>query len=193
MVGGRFRLALDGGEVRILGSEFTAPVEISGPPADVKSGVKVQVVGNSGKVRDQELSPGFSAGLRLVRVPNTLVRGNWINGGKVEFEDCGTLKFDGNTVIAQEVRFRQTAPGGFGKTSITKCDFHKGEIVFEVPRVAKADRVVCDKCWFGGLTDEDEILQQVIKDGTRDEGCGARVLFRKINERPLGIGGTPVR
>jgi hypothetical protein len=51
--------------------------------------------------------------------------------------------------------------------------------------------VILEKCWFAGLTDDDEILGKMVQDGTGDEECGVKVVLRKTNERPLEIGGSP--
>jgi hypothetical protein len=51
------------------------------------------------------------------------------------------------------------------------------------------DKIPVDKCWFQGRTKEKEILGRDIKDGHTDETSGAFVVFRKINERELKLGG----
>jgi hypothetical protein len=157
--------------------------------------VKIRVLNCSGNDKQEkiELNRGFYAGLQISRAPDVLVRGNWLTGGAYEFEDCGELMFDGNTLVsARHISVRQTKSGGFKRTTITKCDFYDVQLRLEAPTADTPDKVVIDKCWFSGIEDPEEILAHAVKDGTTDQSSGARAHFRKINKRPLCIGGEPV-
>jgi hypothetical protein len=182
------------GRIRILTSEFRGPVLIKGAP-DGKSGSKVKIDINHccGKDTDKQLDlkAGFFAGLRIERAPSVLLRGSWLTGGSYEFEDCEKLTFDGNTVVMAQTAFRQTSAGKFRRTKVTKCDFHDGKVTFHAPAGSRADKVIVEKCWFAGMTDDDDIRAKMVQDGTGNEECGVKVVLRKTNERPLGIGGSP--
>lgn len=188
-------LAFRDGRIRILTSEFRAPVTLKGVPPEGKSGshVKIDVNHCCGKDREQgvELRAGFHRGLKVEAVPDVLVRGSWLANAKYEFEDCARLTFDGNTLVGSHAAFRQTSAGGFRRTKITKCDFHDGRITFHAPPGPRQDKVILDKCWFAGKTDPDDILGSMVQDGTGDPACGVKVVLRKTNERPLEIGGSP--
>jgi hypothetical protein len=194
VVDGSIRVNFYDGEIRFLNSEFKGSVELNGVPWKGKdaSAVEVQILDCSGRDDKLDINPGIRGGLVIASVPDVTVRGSWIDGARTEFVDCRTVKFDGNTVLGGITCFRQTASGNFKRTKISKCDFYEGRVVLEAPRDGK-DKVVVDKCWFRGLTRKSDILQQALSDGTTDEKSGANALFRKINERPLGIGGIPVR
>lgn len=197
-IDGPVSLAFGRGEIRLLHSEFRQQVTLDGAPCSGQalSNVKVRIL-NCSRGTDREeiqLIAGFYGGLRVTRAPDVLVRANWLTGGAYEFEDCAELMFDGNTVVdAKHVGLRQTAAGGFKRTQLMKSDFHGVELRLDAPKAEPPDKVVIDKCWFGGLEDQKRILAEVVRDGTRDETSGARALFRKINKAPLGIGGTPQR
>jgi hypothetical protein len=195
-IDGPVRLTFGDGEIRLMQAEFRGLVTLIGTPrrGESESNVKIRLLNCSPNpdLKDIELDSGFWNGLNVSRAPDVLVRANWMTGGPYDFEDCRTLTFDGNTLVSADyVRFRQTNPGGFKNTRVMKCDFHGVEVRLEAPKCETPDKVVVDKCWFGGLERPEEILQQAVRDGARDEACGVRALFRKINKRPLGIGGTP--
>jgi hypothetical protein len=197
-VAGEVKLAFGHGEIRLMQSEFQGPVTLVGTPrkGEAESNVKIRILNcTRGTDRKEiQLNAGFYGGLQVSRAPDVLVRANWLTGGAYEFEDCAELMFDGNTVVsADHVGFRQTKPGGFKRTQVMKSDFHGVEVRLEAPKAETPDKVVIDKCWFGGLEDEKRILEEFVRDGSRDEASGARALFRKINKSPLGIGGTPAR
>jgi len=183
------------GRIRILTSEFRGPVTLRGVPPAGKSGSRVKIDINHCCSKDRQsgvdLRAGFHSGLNIERVPQVLVRGCWLANGKYEFEDCGKLTFDGNTLAASQTEFRQTSAGRFRRTKITKCDFHDGKVKFIAPAGPKADKVILEKCWFAGMTDPTDIRSKMVHDGTGDPECGVTAVFRKTNERPLGIGGSP--
>jgi hypothetical protein len=194
---GPVSLAFGHGEIRLLQSEFQGPVTLVGLPGkgEEQADVKIRILNCTGKDTQKkiELNGGFYAGLQVSRAPDVVVRANWLTGGPYEFEDCSELMFDGNTLVsADHVSVRQTKSGCFKRTMISKCDFYGVQLRLEAPTSDSPDKVVIDKCWFSGLDDPDRILEEAVKDGTTDQSSGARALFRKINKRPLCIGGEPV-
>jgi hypothetical protein len=139
--------------------------------------------------RRTKLRGGFFGGLRVARARDVDVRANRLATRSCEFEDCVALTFDGNAVM-RSMRFRQTKPGGFCRTRVTKCDFYGGPVVFEAPKAAKPDKVRLDKCWFDSITDPEKILQWRVWDCRRDnKACNVKVVLTRIHKRPLGIGG----
>ena len=174
-------LRLTKGEITILNSRTKGAVTLAGVPEAGKTRAVVKALVNCCNVDRDFHAEG---------IPSLVVRGCGIYGNTVVFKDCEELAFDANVVKAPSIVFEQSKPGGFRKTMLQKSDFHGVQLIFKVPREDKAtDRIPVDKCWFQGRTKKDEILGKDIKDGHTDETTGAFVVFRKINERELKLGG----
>jgi hypothetical protein len=175
-------LRLTKGEVTVLNSRVKSPVRLVAVDEEGKARPVVRALVNGCNL-DREL--------QAEGIPSLVVRGCGLYGSSVVFKDCEDLTFDANVVRGPSVLFEQSKAGGFRKTILQKSDFHGVQIVFRVPREEKqTDRIPVDKCWFQGRTKKDEILGRDIKDGHTDETTGAFVVFRKINERELKLGGT---
>lgn len=168
-------------EVTILNSRTKGPVKLIGIPEEGKERSVVKVFVNT-----CNLDRDFHA----EALSSVVVRACAIYGTSVRFKDCEALTFDGNVVGSPSILFEQSEVGGFQKTKLQKSDFHGGQLVFKCPREeAKKDKIPVDKCWFQGRTKESEILGKDIRDGHTDETTGAFIVFRKINERELKLGG----
>ncbi|MFI5402128.1 MAG: hypothetical protein ACHQ1G_04260 [Planctomycetota bacterium] len=173
-------LKLSKGEVTILNSRTKGAVTLTGVPEPGKDRAVVKAFVNACNVDRDFHADGLS---------DLVVRACAIYGTSIRFKDCAELTFDAN-VVSTGVLFEQSKAGGFKKTKLQKSDFHKGGIVFQVPREgAKKDQIPVDKCWFQGRTKKEEILSKDIRDGHTDEKSGAFVVFLKINERELKLGG----
>ncbi|HEX5135442.1 MAG TPA: hypothetical protein VFY93_00590 [Planctomycetota bacterium] len=198
-VSGPVSLAFGQGEIRLMHSELQGQVTLAGVPREgaAAAPLKIRILNccrGTDRAEEIQLNAGFWSGLAVSRASDVLVRANWLTGGAYDFEDCGELVFDGNTAVsADRVAFRQTKPGGFKRTRVMKSDFYGVEVRLESPKAETADKVVIDKCWFGGTEDPQKVLEAAVRDGSRDATSGARAQFRKINKSPLGIGGTPQR
>lgn len=174
-------LRLTKGEVTILNSRTKAPVNLVGVPEAGKERAVFKAFVNGCNVDRDFHADGVS---------DLVVRACAIYGTSVGFKDCDELTFDANIVNSPSIFFEQTRAGGFKKTKLQKSDFHGGQLVFKVPREgAKKDQIPVDKCWFQGRTKKEEILGKDIRDGHTDEKSGAFVVFLKINERELKLGG----
>jgi hypothetical protein len=173
-------LRLNKGEVTILNSRTKGPVKLIGVPLEGNARCSVKAFVNCCNVDRDFHAEGLAS---------VTVRGCAISGNANSFKDCAELTFDGNVVRSPSVVFETTQAGGFKKTIVQKCDFHGGALLLKAPRGSKEDKVPVDKCWFEGRTKKEEILGRDIKDGTTDETSGAFVVFRKINERELKLGG----
>lgn len=173
-------LTLKKGEVTILNSRTKGPVKIVAVPEEGKR-TAVSAFVNACNVDRDFYAEG---------IDSLVVRACLFSGTKIGFKDCAELAFDANIVKSPSILFEQTQPGGFRKTALQKSDFHGCKLVFKVPRAdPKKDNIPCDKCWFQGRTKKEEILGKDIVDGTTDETTGAFIVFRKINERELMLGG----
>jgi hypothetical protein len=174
-------LRLTKGEVTILNSRTKGPVKLVGVPGEGKTRAVVQALVNCCNVDRDLVAEGLS---------ELVVRACAISGNVIGFKDCAVLTFDANVVKSPKVVFEQTEAGGFKKTQVQKSDFHGGALVLKAPRVdPPVDRIPVDKCWFQGRVKEKEILGRDIQDGHTDQTSGAFVVFRKINERELKLGG----
>jgi hypothetical protein len=174
-------LRLRKGEVSILNSRTKGPVKIIGVPEEGKTRAVVSAFINACNV-DRDL--------HVEALSSLVVRACLISGTSIAFKDCETLTFDANIAKSPSILFEQSKPGGFKKTIVQKTDFHGCKLVLKAPRDGtKKDNIPVDKCWFQGRTKEDEILGRDIQDGSTDETTGAYVVFRKINERELMLGG----
>lgn len=174
-------LRLRKGEVTILNSRTKGPVKIVAVPEEGKAQAPVKAFVNACNVDRDFLAEGLDS---------MVMRACLISGTSVAFKDCATLTFDGNIAKGPSILFEQSKPGGFKKTSVQKTDFHGCKLILKAPRDGtKKDNIPCDKCWFQGRTKKDEILGRDIQDGHTDETTGAYVVFRKINERELMLGG----
>jgi hypothetical protein len=124
------------------------------------------------------------------KAKHVVIRGNGIYSPKCSFTDCAELEFDANVVKNPGVLIAQSEAGKLKKTNISKCDFHGSVLTLKAPRDGKKkDKVPVDKCWFMGRTKAKEIVGKDIRDGTVDETSGAYAVMRKINDRPLELGG----
>ncbi|MCK6459219.1 MAG: hypothetical protein L6Q95_04910 [Planctomycetes bacterium] len=174
-------LRLRKGEVTILNSRTKGPVKIVAVPEEGKAQAPVEAFVNACNVDRDFHAEGL---LSMV------MRACLISGNAIAFKDCETLTFDANIAKGPSILFEQSKAGGFKKTIVQKTDFHGCKLVLKAPRDgAKKDNIPVDKCWFQGRTKKDEILGRDIQDGHTDEKTGAYVVFRKINERELMLGG----
>ncbi len=174
-------LRLTKGEVTILNSRTKGPVHLVGVPEAGKERAVFKAFVNSCNVDRDFHADG---------VADLVVRACAISGTKIAFKDCEELTFDANIVQSPTILFEQTRAGGFKKTKLQKTDFHGSVLVFKAPHDgAKKDQIPCDKCWFQGRTRKEEILGKDIRDGHTDETSGAFIVFLKINERELKLGG----
>lgn len=195
---GPINLTFSKGKVRFENAEFRSLVEINGKPSKDSrfafAPLAIRIMNCRGGLSERyKLISGIHAGLRITGAKDVLLRANWMVGGDYEFADCGKLMFDGNTVVECATTFKQSSAGCFKKTRVTKCDFYAGSVTFSAPKAEKRDKVPVDKCWFGGITSTDDVLQNWVLDCSRDPNCNVKVMLRKLNKRPLGIGGTPMR
>lgn len=174
-------LRLRKGEVSILNSRTKGPVKIVAVPEEGRDRAPVEAFVNACNVDRDFLAEGLAS---------MVMRACLISGTSIVFKDCDTLTFDANIAKCPSVLFEQSKAGGFKKTIVQKTDFHGCKLVLKAPRDgAKKDNIPVDKCWFQGRTKKDEILGRDIQDGHTDETTGAYVVFRKINERELMLGG----
>lgn len=174
-------LLLGKGEVTVLNSKIAGPFTLATKALKGKDKPVVKALLNGSNI-ERDL---FITGLNEL-----VIRSCSVTGNAVRFLDCAILTFDGNIVKSPAVIFEQSAAGRFKKTKVGKCDFHATKLYFKAPRNGKKkDKIPCDKCWFGGVTNKKEILASYIVDGTSDEKTGAYIVFRKINKRELKLGG----
>jgi hypothetical protein len=133
----------------------------------------------------------FTAGLSVEGVADVTVRANELGGDMTTFVDCPTLAFDANWVRCRTLEFVQTATGRFGRTSITKCDVQCEKVRLSAPAApGKTESIPCDKCWFGGETNEKAIREKWIVDHDDDPQVSATLNFLKIMEKPLNLAGN---
>ena len=120
------------------------------------------------------------------------VRLTRLAGAAAEFHDCRTLTIDGNKVNASLLAITHSNPGGLTKTKVTKCDVYSEAVEVRSPlkngRVG--DKVVVDRCWFKGVTDQRALRAEVIRDAEDDPENGARLVLRKVSARPNELAGA---
>ncbi|MHC4939338.1 MAG: hypothetical protein ACYTHK_10245 [Planctomycetota bacterium] len=176
-------LRLTKGEVTILGSKISSAILLTGvkEEEDQKKPPPTRVLINGCNVNRDLVVHQFK---------HTVIRAVGIYGTQCKFTDCYELTFDGNEVKGPGVIIEQSKPGRLKKTKISKCDFHGSVLHLNAPRDGKKkDKVPVDKCWFNGRTKVKEIIGRDIRDGSVNEQSGAYVVMRKVNKRPLGLGG----
>ena len=176
-------LRLVKGEVTLLNSSLVGSVALTAVKADPdqKNPPPVRLLVNMCNVNRDFVIEKFK---------HVVIRGNGLHGQTCAFRDCVELTFDANVVKCPGVLIEQSAAGKLKKTKISKSDFHGAVLTLKAPRDGKKkDKVPVDKCWFNGRTKKKEIVGRDIRDGTVDEQSGAYVVMRKINKRPLGLGG----
>ncbi|MHC4955443.1 MAG: hypothetical protein ACYTGZ_16445 [Planctomycetota bacterium] len=174
-------LLLYKGEVTVHASQIKGPVRLVAVPEKGKKKAAVKALFNTSNL-DRDLT--------FLGVNSLVVRACGLAGQQVLFRDCATLTFDANVCKSPSVVMEQTAAGKFKKTKIQKSDFINCKLILKAPRVGKKkDKIPVDKCFFGGRTKKKDILGRDIHDGHTDETSGAFVVFRKINDRALGLGG----
>lgn len=188
--GTRFEIAAMDGKVELQNCHFDEPVKITGAPRSAKSGSNavVQLEGCSGVENGQPR--GMLGGLQARAVKDLLVRNCDLSGAQTSLTDCLKVEFNGNNARSERTVFTQTKYGGFKRTRIGNCDF-RTQLVFEVPADGtKAERVMLDHSWFGGMTSEKDILRSMIHDQRKDSSVGVMCSFSKICPVPLKLAGN---
>ncbi len=177
--------------------------------SSVKAGSTVRIVGavpegapnDDVKLKVRDCS--FTGGLEVLGVRDVTVRINRLLGARSTFQDCEKFDFDGNKVTSKVLEFRQSAQGGFGATTISKCDLYCERIeVYAPANGSRGDTVRMDKCWFkGAVTDEKQLHATVLVDASDTpeppkQGAeqpapnGARIALKNVQERPLELAGA---
>ena len=186
--GTSLELDMTAGSVDLQASIARAPVRFTGlrPSPKKPNGTKVEVLTCKSKKKG-----GLNGGLLVEGMRDVLVRNCDLAGERTAFVDCEKLDFDGNNSRSRLTEFRHSDYGGLKKTKIHNCDFRSPRVVTWTPvkTEGRAERLLMDHCWIGGWTDPDSILAEVIEDSSRDPTSGVRVDFRKLRERPFGLGG----
>lgn len=136
----------------------------------------------------------FTGGLSVEGYSDVTIRTNTLQGAKASFKDCLKLVFDANKVESSVLEIRQSEPGRFKDARMEKCDVYTPRIVLWAPvKQGLNETLVCDKCWFKGVTDEKALRSTVFVDGDDDPKCGVRIRFQKIGEKPLELAGSKNR
>ncbi len=177
------------GKVDMQSSHSDAPLTIHGARKSEKSESKLvfQMMGCKGQENGRPI--GILGGMTCDGVKEILARNNDFGGQTTTFKDCSKVMFDGNNARSNTTEFHQSAYGKFGGTTIKNNDFDS-QIVFNTPsKGGKAERVKLDHNWYRGLTQEDDILREMVVDNRRNAEIGVKAVFEKVCPRPLGLGG----
>jgi len=130
----------------------------------------------------------YEADLSVEGFADTTVRAVVIRGGKATFKDCGKFTFDANRLEVNALEIRYSDSGRFKNAKMEKCDVYRTKILLWAPVQKNLNELlVCDKCWFNGVTDDKKIRETVFTDGDDDPACGVKVKFQKINETKLDL------
>ena len=166
-------LALTGGKVKVMSVTTGPAVRIRG------------VDGEAGRNRVYAMVYGGTlTGLEVENVDDLTVRGALLKGSPLRLRDNRILVFDGNRVEGASLAFEHAEAGLFKGTQVTKCDLLCSTVRFFAPATAgKSDRVILDKCWFGGETNVDAIMK-VVEDRDDDPANNVKVLVKSPTERP---------
>jgi hypothetical protein len=160
------------------------------PPNQTGNRVKLNLMNNC-PAPSGPSNGDFSGGLLVERVNEVICRTNVLGGESVRFVDCGPIDFDANHVTCKSLEFTQATAGRFKGTTITKCDVQCPKIVLAAPSDPKhPEKVVCDKCWFGGETKEKAVRDRFFTDHDDDPNCGVTVDLTRISEKPMGLAGA---
>ena len=88
--------------------------------------------------------------------------------------------------------FRQSEPKSFKGTDIATTDFACDQLVlFQPASLSNPQRLRIEKCWFDGLTDEERIRAEMLRDAGNDPESGVLASLFKPQEQALGFGGRP--
>jgi len=181
--GATLDVTFSGGELNMLNSSFREAVRIRGVPPEGKKATtfKSSILGCFAKLGGQS---GFVGGIHMTGVTKVVFRNNRIRY-PCSFVDCVPLTFDGNKVNADTLKFEHTRPGGFKGFKIQKSDIYASQIILVAAEAGKREIVVFDKCWFKGMERArgKDIEQRLIR------ATNAKIVFRKINSRPLELAG----
>jgi hypothetical protein len=184
-------VTMSGNEVDLQRVYVRAPVRVKAvdPAGQPGNRVKLNLLNNY--TGPTTVEPGALMGGVLVdNVHEVVVRACRIAGEKARFTDCDEVTFDANQVLCSSVEITHSAPGGFAKTSISKCDVRCQSILLFAPAAAgKTEIVSVDKCWFEGETDEKAVRTRFLRDKDDDAKCGVRADVTKLMERPLELAG----
>ena len=180
-----------GNEVDLQRVYVRAPVRVKAVDPEGSPGNRVKLNLLNNYTGPTTIEPGaLMGGIAVHNVDQVVVRACRIGGERASFTDCREVTFDANQVLCQSVEITQSAPGRFGKTSITKCDVRCQQIKLYAPAApGKTEIVPVDKCWFDGETDEAAIRTKYLRDKDDDAKCGVRADLTKPMERPLELAG----
>lgn len=184
-------VTMSGNEVDLQRVYMAAPARVRAvdPPGSPGNRVKLNVL-NCCTATGIGVPGALMGGIVVERVADVTVRGTRICGDTAKFADCGAVEFDGNQVKCATLEFAQSAPGRFGRTSISNCDLLCEKIVVWSPAApGKAESIPCDKCWFDGETNEKTVRDKYLRDKDDDPKCGVTVKLTKLMERPLLLAG----
>lgn len=152
--------------------------------------LRIRGVAPEGKRNRAEASIRTSSlrgGIEITGVEDVTMRGNALRGTTVLFKDVEKLAFDANKVESGTLAFEQSVAGRFRKTKIDKCDLLCATLRVFAPVGEKTrETVVIQKCWFGGVLDEDE-LAEIVQDREDDETNAVKVRIKKPSKRPIGL------
>ena len=174
-----------GGEINFLNSSVHETVHIKGVPPEgkTKTTFKSNILSCFSKMGEQN---GSVSGIHMTGLTKVVFRNNRIRLAS-SFTDCVPLTFDGNKVNSESVTFRHTKPGGFKGFNVQKSDVYSNRLVFEAADGKTREIVTIDKCWFRGLTKKKDIEQKIIA------AKNTKIVWKKINKRPLELGGMADR
>lgn len=174
--GSRVELAVTSGKIKLMTVSSGSPVVLRGVDVGERK-CRAQA-----SIRTCRLN-----GIKIDNFDDVTLRSNLLRSQPLLFTDNRVLMFDSNRVDAGEMTFRATDPKGLKKLKFTKNDLFCLSITFFAPRDGKSrNRVILDKCYFGGTVDTDKIAE-VIKDGEDDDTNGIRALVKKPMKRPHGL------
>ena len=183
--GAKLDVTMERGNLDLSAVTSKAPVRLSfrDPEGARRNSCRVTVRGSS-----------LDGGLFIDNAADLTVRLSSMGGDLSRFTDNDVLTFDGNKVTSKTLSFVQTRNGRFGKTKLQKCDIYSTSLVARSPVGKKtSERISVDKCWFNDRTREKDLRTGLIKDGKDDPENAAVFRFKKINGRPLELGGSRQR
>ncbi len=158
-------------------------------PPGAANKVKANFYNNSSGNGTGPVTGQLAGGLLVEHVATVIARGNVMAGDSVSFQDCGAVTFDENSVRSKKLEFRQSAPGRFHETTMSKCDVMVEKLVAFAPPApdGKGETFTIVHSWFGGETKEKVVHEKFIADRAGDPTCGVTVEFTKLSDKPQGF------
>lgn len=152
------------------------------------------VQGKTTECRPHKSRIGLRGGLVAESADEIVVRLSRIGGALASVRDWRkSLIFDGNKVDARRLEFVQPVAGRFKVAQLFKCDVYSPKVAFTAPvaKPGETEEIRFERFCFADAGLDEKAVEDIVEDAADAPATnGVRAKITKLNERPLGLGGS---